>query len=71
MTIQMKPAFQPWGFTVIPDPEETEDSKKAAKVPRPPNAFILYRQYWHPFIKAAHPELHNTEICKILSPCLT
>lgn len=68
-TIHMKPTFQSWGFTIIPDPpyEETEASKKTMKAPRPPNAFILYRQYWHPFVKEAHPELHNTQICKILS----
>lgn len=62
MTIHMKPTSKPWGFTIVPDPEEM-----TPKAPRPPNAFILYRQYWHPFIKAAHPELHNTQICKILS----
>ena len=34
------------------------------KVPRPANAFILYRQYHHPMIKRAHPELHNNDICE-------
>lgn len=37
---------------------------KAAKVPRPPNAFILYRQHHHPKLKEAHPNLSNNEICK-------
>ncbi|EAS35052.3 HMG domain-containing protein [Coccidioides immitis RS] len=41
-------------------------SVKAAKVPRPPNAFILYRQHHHPLIKAAHPEYHNNDISILL-----
>jgi HMG (high mobility group) box len=40
------------------------DKKMLAKIPRPPNAFILYRQEHHPFIKAANPEFHNNDICK-------
>lgn len=36
---------------------------KPQKVPRPPNAFILYRQHHHPLVKAAHPEYHNNDIC--------
>ncbi|WEW57504.1 hypothetical protein PRK78_002971 [Emydomyces testavorans] len=39
---------------------------KTAKVPRPPNAFILYRQHHHPLIKAAHPEYHNNDISILL-----
>ncbi|OOF98561.1 hypothetical protein ASPCADRAFT_1991 [Aspergillus carbonarius ITEM 5010] len=39
---------------------------KAAKVPRPPNAFILYRQHHHPKLKEAHPNLSNNEISVIL-----
>ncbi|KAI1926311.1 hypothetical protein LOZ65_002542 [Ophidiomyces ophidiicola] len=39
---------------------------KSAKVPRPPNAFILYRQHHHPLIKAAHPEYHNNDISILL-----
>lgn len=35
----------------------------ALKVPRPPNAFILYRQYHHPKIRNANPDIHNNEIC--------
>ena len=34
------------------------------KLPRPPNAFILYRQHHHPIVKEAHPQLHNNQICK-------
>lgn len=35
-----------------------------SKVPRPPNAFILYRQHHHPRIKEAYPDFTNNEICK-------
>lgn len=37
---------------------------KTAKIPRPPNAFILYRQHHHPKIKAAYPDFQNNDICK-------
>ena len=37
---------------------------KDGKVPRPPNAFILYRQHHHPLIKQAQPELTNNQICE-------
>lgn len=40
---------------------------KEAKVPRPPNAFILYRQHHHDILKNANPGLHNNEICTYLS----
>ena len=39
---------------------------KKSKVPRPPNAFILYRQKHHPTLKAANPDMHNNEISVIL-----
>jgi len=42
-----------------------DDKQKFAKIPRPPNAFILYRQEHHPIIKAANPEFHNNDICKL------
>lgn len=42
----------------------SEDVAKASKkVPRPPNAFIIYRKEWHPTIVAANPGLHNNDIC--------
>jgi HMG (high mobility group) box len=45
--------------------QETVPSyKRKAKIPRPPNAFILYRQEHHPKIKFAHPEYHNNDICE-------
>ena len=39
---------------------------KKSKVPRPPNAFILYRQKYHPILKAAQPDLLNNDISVIL-----
>ncbi|KAF7594027.1 hypothetical protein BBP40_010305 [Aspergillus hancockii] len=39
---------------------------KSIKVPRPPNAFILYRQHHHPRIKEAYPDITNNEISIIL-----
>ncbi|KAL4930214.1 HMG-box domain-containing protein [Aspergillus undulatus] len=41
-------------------------SMKAAKIPRPPNAFILYRQHHHPRVKETYPDLSNNEISVIL-----
>ena len=37
---------------------------RSSKVPRPPNAFIIYRQHHHPMIKALNPGVHNNQICK-------
>ena len=42
------------------------DKEKLAKIPRPPNAFILYRQQYHPVVKADNPDFHNNDICKSL-----
>ncbi|KAI9777495.1 MAG: hypothetical protein M1835_005226 [Candelina submexicana] len=41
-------------------------ANKHDKVPRPPNAFILYRQHHHPLLKASNPGLHNNQISVIL-----
>lgn len=38
----------------------------STKVPRPPNAFILYRKDKHAQLKASFPDIHNNEICKHL-----
>ena len=40
---------------------------KNQKVARPPNAFILFRKHYHPRYKAADPDMHNNEICKLSS----
>ena len=39
---------------------------RLAKVPRPANAFILYRQVKHQVIKSSQPTTHNNEISKIV-----
>ncbi|RYP74961.1 hypothetical protein DL770_007514 [Monosporascus sp. CRB-9-2] len=39
---------------------------KAPKVPRPRNAFILYRQHHQAAVAAAHPGLANPEISKLI-----
>lgn len=38
--------------------------ERISKVPRPPNAFILYRQHHHPMVKQNNPGVHNNQICK-------
>ena len=45
---------------------EKKAAEKKAKVPRPPNAFILYRQHHHPLLKAQYPNMHNNQICKFI-----
>ena len=47
----------------VPDASTT----KQAKIPRPPNAFILYRQRHHPIIKEQYPGYSNNRICKLAS----
>ncbi|KAI5290442.1 hypothetical protein KEM54_001531 [Ascosphaera aggregata] len=39
---------------------------KRQRIPRPPNAFILYRQHYHPIVKAQNPSFHNNDISKLL-----
>jgi hypothetical protein len=48
-------------------------SLNPTKVPRPPNAFILYRQRHHPRVKETYPDLSNNEICKfsVIRKCIT
>lgn len=36
----------------------------AVKVPRPPNAYILYRKDHHKAVKESNPKLSNNDICK-------
>lgn len=40
---------------------------KPTKIPRPPNAYILYRKDRHNLVKAANPGITNNEICKLSS----
>ncbi|KZF20493.1 hypothetical protein L228DRAFT_285192 [Xylona heveae TC161] len=39
---------------------------RAGRVPRPPNAFILYRRHHHPIVKANNPNICNNDISIIL-----
>ncbi|KAI1506107.1 hypothetical protein F5X99DRAFT_426145 [Biscogniauxia marginata] len=39
---------------------------KAPKVPRPRNAFILYRQHWQGYVAAQNPGLANPDISKLI-----
>jgi hypothetical protein len=49
------------------EPIERGNMVKHTKVLRPPNAFILYRKAHHEAVKAAHPGIHNNQICKFLA----
>jgi len=54
---------------MIGSPEQAPSPKRAspkskAKIPRPANAFILYRQYHHPLVKAQFPGIVNNDISK-------
>jgi hypothetical protein len=63
--------FMPY-MAMMSTPDLDEDSSRAmkikSKVPRPANAFILYRQHHHPVIKAKYPGIHNNQICKLFGP---
>ncbi|KAL9023544.1 MAG: hypothetical protein Q9196_007139 [Gyalolechia fulgens] len=61
--INIYPTFKPIGRRGVAAVEPAINKKD--KVARPPNAFILYRQFHHGKIVAQHPELHNNQICKI------
>ena len=65
-------AETPSTTTTIGSPQTSAaaNSKDPAKdkVPRPPNAFIIYRQEWHPKVVEENPDLHNNDICKHLHP---
>lgn len=38
--------------------------ERICKVPRPPNAFTLYRQHHHLMVKQNNPGVKNNQICK-------
>ncbi|KAI8627158.1 high mobility group box domain-containing protein [Xylariaceae sp. FL1651] len=52
-------------------PTSSESPKEAPadeeRVKRPPNAWILYRQYHHPHVTARYPGIHNSQVSKIIS----
>jgi hypothetical protein len=39
------------------------------KIPRPANAWIMYRKHHHASFVAANPGVHNNQICKYLFSC--
>ena len=43
-----------------------KDKSAKSKIPRPPNAFIIYRKKHHGAIVAQNPGVHNNKICKYL-----
>jgi hypothetical protein len=60
-------AYTPLPHPLHPEFESVERSKvKSSKIPRPPNAFILYRKAHHEAVKAENPGIHNNQICKFL-----
>ena len=66
--IFLKPTASPDGKITIFDDVSVQSQPKRldkSKVPRPPNAFILYRQHHHPIIKSENPDMHNNQICKL------
>lgn len=56
------------GIFYTPDTSASEPTGETmAKVPRPPNAFILYRKDHHHHVKDANPGIHNNQICESIS----
>ncbi|KAF2838977.1 hypothetical protein M501DRAFT_934362 [Patellaria atrata CBS 101060] len=53
---------------VAPGPslESKKSRKSASKIPRPPNAFILYRQHHHSKVLSECPGIHNNDISKVI-----
>ncbi|KAL8407593.1 mating type protein MAT-1-2 [Gaeumannomyces avenae] len=53
---------EPQSNNVAQDPKP----QKEEKIPRPPNAYILYRKEFHATVKANNPGIHNNMISVIL-----
>lgn len=47
-------------------PPVAQSKTKEKKIPRPPNAYILYRKERHHLIEEANPGITNNEICAFL-----
>ncbi|KAF4635605.1 hypothetical protein G7Y89_g2484 [Cudoniella acicularis] len=72
------PVLQPYpstdpGIYNSPTPEgverstgETREEGKKSKIPRPPNAFILYRKHHHASVVRQNPGKHNNQISTII-----
>ncbi|KAL2131988.1 hypothetical protein VTI74DRAFT_4320 [Chaetomium olivicolor] len=61
----MQPSITVVGNIPIWDPKKKHAPPKVIKIPRPPNAYILYRKDKHNEVKAENPNLHNNEISVI------
>ncbi|KAL8792602.1 MAG: hypothetical protein Q9195_004825 [Heterodermia aff. obscurata] len=78
--VHIQPLSEPLGRKSVLDPgpsvpnasnannanSASEGKNLRGKIPRPPNSFILYRQYHHPLLKAKNPEWHNNQISLVL-----
>ncbi|KAK5136179.1 hypothetical protein LTR08_004016 [Meristemomyces frigidus] len=58
-----KPAVTARDLTL---PAEQAPKTAGSKVPRPPNAFIIYRKEWHPRVVKENPGVHNNSISVII-----
>lgn len=54
----------PMSKATLAGPKSSAGKPVTDKVPRPPNAFIIYRKEWHPKIVEQNPTLHNNKICE-------
>lgn len=50
------------------DEKDDRQNENKVKVPRPPNAFILYRKHHHTILKEKNPAIHNNQICEKFGP---
>jgi hypothetical protein len=54
--------------------DKFEKISQKDKIPRPPNAFIIFRKYHHSSVVGENPGVHNNVTCKYqistsISPC--
>lgn len=64
------PRLDMMGLSELTVPEDAMNNKgkktKDKKIPRPPNAYILYRKDHHTVVKEANPGITNNEISQVL-----
>jgi hypothetical protein len=74
-TLSQAPENQalPWTPESFPKPQESspviksaQTTKSKLKIPRPPNAFILYRARHQQEVKDKNPGIKNNDICESL-----
>ncbi|KAF4984448.1 hypothetical protein FZEAL_411 [Fusarium zealandicum] len=54
---------------LVEEPKAKPVPAKQAKIPRPPNAYILYRKERHSMVKDMNPGITNNEISQVLGKC--